>query len=76
MDEFVVSWRDKRGSKGWRAKQIANYKDRTSAHQWNCLLMAELNEISNKDSGVTPNKLRSNEWLLGCFGQSFDPFGL
>jgi hypothetical protein len=40
-----------------RAKQIANYKDRTSVHQWNHLLMAELVEISNKDSGVTLNKL-------------------
>ena len=67
---------DERGSKGWCAKQIANYKDRTSAHQWNRLLTAELNEISNIDSGVTLNKLRSDEWLLGCFGQSFDPFGL
>ena len=57
MEELVVSWRDERGSKGWRAKQIANYKDRTSAHQWNRLLTAELFDISNKDSGVTLNKL-------------------
>jgi len=57
VDEFVVSWRDERGSKGWRAKQIANYKDRTSGHQWNRLLAAESVEISNEDSGVTLNKL-------------------
>jgi hypothetical protein len=57
VDEFVVSWRDERGSKGWCAKQIANYNDRTSAHQWNHLLTAELNEISNIDSGVTLNIL-------------------
>ena len=57
MNLMCHEGREGRGSKGWREKQIAKYEDRTSAHQWNRLLTAESVEISNKDSGVTLNKL-------------------
>ena len=51
-----VMW-DESGSRRWRAEQLAKVVQWSSAHHWNRLLTAESVGLSNKDSGVTLDKL-------------------
>ena len=51
-----VMW-DESGSRRWRAEQLAKVVQWSSAHHWNRLFTAESVGLSNKDSGVTLNKL-------------------
>jgi len=51
-----VMW-DESGSRRWRAEQLVKVVQWSYAHHWNRLLTAESVGLSNKDSGVTLNKL-------------------
>jgi len=66
-----VMW-DESGSRRWRAEQLVKVVQWSYAHHWNRLLTAESVGLSNKDSGVTLNKLSLYRWI--CDFPSIDTF--